>query len=84
MPEVTYHFDDGAIQGHNNWIEQELRKAGKRWFSIGSRVIQDEDGTLRTWLNPMDQNKYNCGWFTFDDLRAWARDEGPVIGGRKR
>ena len=41
---------------HQLWedsgIERELKAAGLQWFSLGSRVIQDDEGTLRTWLNP--------------------------------
>lgn len=64
-------------------IEQELRKAGKTWFSLGHRVIEDKHGVLRTWLNPTDQRVLS-GWYTFDDLRAWARDEGPVARGKDK
>ena len=56
-----------------------LRAAGKRWFSLGHSTIRDDQGTLRVWLNPEDQGKNNSGWFTFDDLRAWARGEGRII-----
>ena len=60
-------------------IEAELRAAGKRWFSLGSRVIEGEGGDLLAWLNPCDQQTYNAGWFSFDDLRQWGSDEGPVV-----
>ena len=64
----------------NSGVEKELRAAGKQWFSLGHRVIKDpKDGTLRTWLNPREQQIHKCGWFSFDDLRAWGRNEGPVM-----
>jgi len=60
-------------------VEELLRKAGKEWFSLGGRVIESDDGELRTWLNPQAQHIHNYGWFTFDELRQWARNEGPVM-----
>lgn len=66
-------------QWDDSGVEQLLRDAGKRWFSLGHRVIKDDKGVLRTWLNPMDQSTYSAGWFSFDELRQWADDKGPVI-----
>lgn len=31
------------------------------------------------FLNPRKQDLYNYGWFTVEDLEAWAQNEGPVI-----
>jgi|SaaInlLV_10m_DNA_2_1039722.scaffolds.fasta_scaffold01692_6 hypothetical protein len=59
-------------------IEKLLRKAGKSWFSIGDKVIE-KDGVYRTWLNPCEQHIHKAGWWTFEDLRQWASDEGPVM-----
>lgn len=71
--------EERLAQWKTSGIEQMLRKAGKQWFSLGSRVIQDDSGVLRTWLNPYDQGREIAGWYTFDELRAWARNEGPVL-----
>ncbi len=60
-------------------IVQELRKADKSWFSLGGTLISSAEGTLKAWLNPQEQGKYHCGYFTLEELRAWARNEGPVI-----
>jgi hypothetical protein len=59
-------------------IEKLLRKAGKSWFSLGHKVIE-KDGVYRTWLNPCEQHLHRCGWWTFEELRQWASDEGPVM-----
>lgn len=71
--------EERLAQWKSSGIEQMLRKAGKQWFSLGHRVIQDNDGVLRTWLNPYEQGREIAGWYTFDELRAWARNEGPVL-----
>lgn len=57
-------------------IEEKLKKAGKSYFALSPR--RDKDGSLMYWLNPMQQDKNNYGWFKLDDLDAWARDEGPI------
>lgn len=31
------------------------------------------------WLNPMNQKKYNHGWFTIEELQQWAKDNGPIV-----
>lgn len=67
-----------------------LRAAKLNWYALGGdpgtercprprRFSQNDDGIIRVWLNPVDQYRYNSGWFSADDLRAWARGEGPVM-----
>lgn len=61
-------------------IEEELRSAGKRWFALSPR----RDGEkILFWLNPLEQDIHNYGWFSVEDLRLWAKDQGPVMGGRR-
>jgi hypothetical protein len=31
------------------------------------------------WLNPMDQQRYNAGWFTVEQLIEWIEGKGKVI-----
>jgi hypothetical protein len=57
-------------------IEEKLRKAGCRWFALSPRF--DEDGSIRVWLNPVEQQKNNHGWFSIADLELWAEGKGPV------
>lgn len=57
-------------------IEETLRKAGKRYFALSPR--RQKDGSLRYWLNPMEQDKNNYGWFTLEDLKLWAENKGPI------
>ena len=30
------------------------------------------------WLNPMDQESTNYGWFTVEELEQWIKGEGPI------
>lgn len=57
-------------------IEKTLKAAGKRYYALSPRRF--EDGSLKFWLNPMEQQQNNYGWFTLEDLQAWSRGEGPI------
>ena len=76
------HLADIAIR--EEWakeagdLEQELKNAGCSWFSLFSRIIRTKEGQLKTWLNPMDQQNNDFGWFTVADLKQWAKGEGPI------
>jgi hypothetical protein len=63
-------------------IEAKLAKAGCRYFALSPR--RQDDGSIRFWLNPMEQQKNNYGWYTLDDLEQWAEGKGPVVAPRKR
>lgn len=56
-------------------IEDLLKKANKRYYALSPR--RDKDG-IKFWLNPQEQKENNYGWFTLDDLKLWAVDEGPI------
>lgn len=56
-------------------IEEELKRAGKRWFALSPRR---EGKKLVFWLNPFDQRDNNYGWFTIEDLRLWIAGKGPI------
>lgn len=58
-------------------VETLLQKAGKRWFSL--RPCRQKDGSIYFWLNPMEQHRYEAGYFKLEDLQLWAEDKGPVI-----
>jgi hypothetical protein len=63
---------------HETGIEDELRAAGKTFMALG-RYHKFDDGEWRAWLNPERQQIHNAGWFTIEELRQWAKDEGPVM-----
>jgi hypothetical protein len=54
-----------------------LSDQGKDWYSLDR--WQWIDGAIRFWLNPRDQDSYRSGWFTIDELIAWAHNDGPVL-----
>ena len=55
-------------------IEQRLRHAGRDWFQLR----EEGDAWL---LNPVQQDRYNHGWFTLADLEEWVHDRGPIVKG---
>lgn len=59
-------------------IEAYLREHGKRWHALAPRWADESKSAVVFWLNPMEQKKYNFGWFTVEQLREWAHDKGPV------
>jgi hypothetical protein len=60
-------------------IEQELKAAGLRWFALSPRWADDQETEVKFWLNPMEQQDYNYGLFSVDELRQWAKGTGPVM-----
>lgn len=59
-------------------IEEILKKAGKRYFALSPRRDNSKEAGIVMWLNPMEQDKHNYGWFDLNELRQWAKDEGPI------
>jgi hypothetical protein len=57
-------------------IEEKLSEAGKRWYALSPRL--DDKGEIQYWLNPMDQENVNYGWFRLNDLEQWAKNEGKI------
>ncbi len=60
-------------------IEEVLKAAGKKWFALSPGWRDKRKQHVDFFLNPHDQQLYDFGWFTVDELRQWARDEGPVL-----
>jgi ABC-type Zn uptake system ZnuABC Zn-binding protein ZnuA len=60
-------------------IYEILKKAGKSYFSLSPRWNDESKKEVVFWLNPMNQNKYKCGWFNVNDLKDWAKDKGKII-----
>ncbi len=77
----TYEMDkvwEAATLG----LDTKLQEAGLRAHFLGNPTIRD--GKLKGWLNPMKQRSYAAGWYTPDELFAWADNptDSPVT--RKR
>lgn len=60
-------------------LDKELKAAGKRWFALSPRWANDQESEIKFWLNPYDQDSHHYGLFSVEELRQWARDEGPVM-----
>lgn len=60
-------------------IEKILKDAGKRYFALSPRWKDESKTELKFWLNPMEQNCYNSGWFTLDELKEWVNNKGPIM-----
>jgi len=51
------------------------------FFSLHWAVVEPS-GRQMFWLNPCEQDKYRYGWFTLDQLFAWAGGFGPIVKDR--
>lgn len=60
-------------------IVQLLHDAGLGWYSLRPAWERGEGSDLIFFLNPENQKENAYGWFTLDELHAWARGEGPVV-----
>lgn len=70
------------LAGEATGIEEVLNKAGRSWFSLRPAWIRDKAASrypVWFWLNPQNQQKYEAGWYTVEDLRQWAENKGPVL-----
>jgi hypothetical protein len=68
LPELLQLFEE---------VKLALQDQGKEWHSL--ERWQWMDGSIKFWLNPNEQDIYNSGWFSIDDLIAWTHDTGPVM-----
>lgn len=65
-------------------IEQLLKASGKRWFALSPRWASNMRNEVKSeypvvfWLNPMEQDRNNFGWYTVEDLKLWAQNRGPI------
>lgn len=57
-------------------IKKILTDAGKRYFCLDPAM---HNGKLKAFLNPEGQAKYNSGWFSIEELKLWAKDQGPIM-----
>jgi len=59
-------------------IEDRLKTAKREFFALSPRWKDDSKTEVIFWLNPMEQDKNNFGWYTVADLDAWIEGEGPI------
>ena len=60
-------------------IHKLLKKVGKDFYALSPKWSDDNKKEVIFWLNPMQQQKYNDGWYTVAELKQWAKDEGPIM-----
>lgn len=58
-------------------IMAKLEASGKRFYALSPRL--DDKGELTFWLNPCEQNRYNYGWMSLQDLQDWADNKGRIV-----
>lgn len=61
-------------------IHEILKKSNKTYYALSPswrRVSGQRE--LVFWLNPANQHLYNSGWYSVDELKQWAQDEGPIM-----
>lgn len=60
-------------------IEEVLKDAGKHYYALSPAWTDESQTAVRFYLNPREQKKFNFGWYTVDQLKAWANDAGPIL-----
>jgi hypothetical protein len=75
----SYDLEERSLNSYmrRSRIEKLLLRHKKAYFSLRPR--RKKDGSVEFWLNPFQQSLYGSGYYTLQDLRAWARDKGKVI-----
>ena len=59
-------------------IQSILKRSGKSFFALSPSWADENEKDLQWWLNPRQQVENNYGWYTYSDLLAWTRNEGPI------
>jgi len=72
----SYNLKKAAVA---TGIYDVLEKAGKNFYALSPRWANEEKTEIKFWLNPQEQHMYNYGWYKVDELKQWAKGEGPII-----
>jgi hypothetical protein len=60
-------------------IHEILRKADCKYYALSPRWKDDTKKEVVFWLNPQEQLIHKYGWYGVDELKLWAKGEGPII-----
>jgi hypothetical protein len=66
-------------------IVEKLKAANKEYYALSPKWLKsiekasDSKYEIVFWLNPYDQDRYNFGWFTVEELEMWIKNKGPVL-----
>lgn len=56
-----------------------LQTSGKEYYELMPKWKDEAECEIVFYLNPKEQNKYKTGWFTYEDLINWTKDNGSVL-----
>lgn len=59
-------------------IHDILRKADKGYMALSPRWKDKSKKEVIFWLNPMDQQNNNFGWYGVEELKLWTNDKGKI------
>lgn len=59
-------------------IKKKLQKAGKTFYALSPRWVDDTETEIKFWLNPMEQKDNNSMWCNLQDLKDWIKEKGPI------
>lgn len=65
-------------------IEKQIEDAGLRFYALKPQWANEEKTELVFWLNPCEQQKYNSGWMTLEDLQQWCQGTGKIIATKEK
>lgn len=67
-------------------IEQRLKDAGRRYYALSPRKDKDAKSKYSVvfWLNPVEQDRHNHGWFVTEQLDEWIAGKGPIMKLKKK
>lgn len=86
----SYYLDKKMLEKASleTGIEEKLNKSDKEYYALCADWISPEQKKKepnRTkypviyYLNPCEQQKYNYGWFSVEELEQWIENSGPII-----
>ena len=71
--EYKYLYDRVSRSG----IEKYLAEHGKKYYALIPRINDNDE--LEFFLNPEEQDKYDSGWFSIQELKDWCKGKGPIV-----
>lgn len=65
-------------------LEWKIHETGKSWFALAPRWTPENKQSQTKYpvmylLNPVQQDKYEWGIYTVEELEQWVEDKGPVM-----
>lgn len=89
MYDVDIDHYNLLIAAEKTGIQAKLESAGKEYYALSPHWARDHKGVKTSydvvfWLNPMDQDRYDAGYFTVENLEAWMANKGPIVSRAQR